>query len=114
MIFTHTIFKTTFFSHQLCTLSFTPCLSKKLKKQNLKYFLITDVINLYILGSGQHMITCQDLLKLYHKDNTTHTIYNMYIFELKYSAYKHIPFFFLTKHVPLSLATVLPLSPCRH
>lgn len=48
MIFTHTIFNTTFFSHQLCTLSFTPYLSKKLKKQNLKYFLVTDIINIVI------------------------------------------------------------------
>lgn len=76
MIFTNIIFNTTFSSHQLCTLSCTSCLSKKLKKQDLKHFLVTDIINIIIyFGVRTTYNYSQDLLKLYHKDNHTHRIY---------------------------------------
>jgi hypothetical protein len=56
MIFTNTIFNTTFFSQQSCTLGFTSCLSKKLKKQDLTYFLVTDIINIITyLEPGPHI-----------------------------------------------------------
>jgi len=73
MIFTNTIFNTTFFSQQVHTLSFTSCLSKKLKKEDLKYFLVTDIINIITYVTVRVTHEFLSYRKLYHKDNYTYT-----------------------------------------
>jgi len=49
---------------QLCTLWSGFCLSNKMKKLYLKYFLVTDIISVNIhLGSGLYMVNFKILLK---------------------------------------------------
>jgi hypothetical protein len=45
-IFICMVFNITYFSHQLFTQSFMSCLSNKLRKWDLKFFLITDIISI--------------------------------------------------------------------
>jgi hypothetical protein len=51
MFLTDTVFKITYFFHQLCTLFFVFCLS--LRKRDMEHFLVTDIIGINIHFRGQ-------------------------------------------------------------
>jgi len=46
LFFTGTAFNIMYFIHQLCTKCFIFCLSNKLRKHDLKYFLVINIISL--------------------------------------------------------------------
>ena len=46
VLFTGTAFNIMHFFHQLCTQRFIFCISNKLRKHDLKYFLVIDIISL--------------------------------------------------------------------